>query len=133
MIARLHRSDACSHLANNPGTLMTEDRRKDSFAVEAVKCIGVGVTNAGRLYFDKDFAGFRAIQIKLNDFKRLFCFERDSSASLHGNFSLIRLTRGVSRQSETGPASVVFVARALHAHAERQRSRFQGLDFFAML
>src|SRR5712691_4120266 len=83
MIARLHRSDACSHLANNPGTLMTEDRRKDSFAVEAVKCVGVGVTNAGRLYFDKDFAGFRAIQVKLNDFKRLFCFERDSSASLH--------------------------------------------------
>src|SRR5258708_14293990 len=83
MIARLHRSDACAHLANNPGTLMTEDRRKDSFAVEAVKCVGVGVTNAGRLYFDKDFASFRAIQIKLNDFKRLFCFERDSSASLH--------------------------------------------------
>jgi hypothetical protein len=39
----------------------------------------------------------------------------------------------VSGQPETGPASVVFVVRALHAHAERQGSRFNCLDFFAML
>src|ERR1700682_5471323 len=83
VIAWLHRSSACSHLANDPGALMTEYRGKDSFAVEAVKCVGVGVTDAGRLYLDKDFTGLRAVQIKLNDFQRLFCFERDSGAGLH--------------------------------------------------
>src|SRR5258708_40098018 len=62
---------------------MTEDRRKDSFAVEAVKRVGVGVTDAGRLYLDKDFTGFWAFQVKLDDFKRFFCFERDSGTSLH--------------------------------------------------
>src|SRR5258705_5114103 len=48
VIARLYRGDACSDLPNNPRALMAEDRRKDSFAVEAVECVGVGVTNAGR-------------------------------------------------------------------------------------
>src|SRR5258708_20426112 len=62
---------------------MTEDRRKDSFAVKTVKRVGVGVTDAGRLYFDKDFTGLWAFQVKLDDFKRLFGFERDSGASLH--------------------------------------------------
>ena len=75
MIARLHRNHACSDLANNPGTLMTEDRRKDSFAVEAVKCVGVGVTDAGRFYFDKDFTGLRAFQrrdCELHRYPQLF-------------------------------------------------------------
>src|SRR5258705_10451429 len=113
MIARLHRSDARSHLANNPGTLMTEDRRKDSFAVEAVKCVGVGVTDAGRFYFDKDFTGLRAFQVKLDNFKRLFCFERDSSTGFHlshlpqksclgSGVPLFRVPRSVGTSSTIG-------------------------------
>src|ERR1700676_5413857 len=83
MIARLHRDDARSHLANDAGALMAEDRGKDSLAVEAVKGVGVGVADAGRLDFDQDLAGLRALQIKLDDFKRLLCFERDSGTGLH--------------------------------------------------
>src|SRR5215212_972456 len=83
MIAGLYRGDACSELTNNSRTLMTEDRGKDSFAVEAVKRIGVGVTDASRFYFDKDLTGFWALEIKLDDFKRLFCLEGGSGASLH--------------------------------------------------
>src|SRR5215217_773066 len=83
MIAGLYRGDARAHLTNNPSTLMTEDRRKDSFAVESVKRVGVGVTDASCFYFNKDLAGFGAIQSKLDDFKRLFCLEGDSGASLH--------------------------------------------------
>jgi hypothetical protein len=41
------------------------------------------VTDSGRLYFDKDFTGLWSIEINLDDFKRLFCLERDSSAGLH--------------------------------------------------
>src|ERR1700694_4698730 len=40
VIAGLYRGDACSDLTNNPRALMTEDRRKDSFAVEAVEGVG---------------------------------------------------------------------------------------------
>src|SRR4030081_3042483 len=83
MIARLHPCYAGAHLANDPGALMAEDRREDSLAVEAVKRIGVGVADAGRLYLDKDFTGLWAFQVKLDDFKRLFCLERDSGARLH--------------------------------------------------
>src|SRR5713226_4743347 len=83
MIARLHRGDARSHLANDAGALMAEDRGKDSLAVEAVKGVGVGVADAGRLDFNQDLAGLRALQIKLDDFKQLLCFERDSGTCLH--------------------------------------------------
>src|ERR1700704_875306 len=41
------------------------------------------MTDTGRLYLNKDFTGLRAIQINLNDFKRLFCFECDSGARFH--------------------------------------------------
>jgi hypothetical protein len=41
------------------------------------------VADAGRLDLDKDFTRLRAIQIKLDDFKRPFGFERDSGACLH--------------------------------------------------
>jgi hypothetical protein len=83
VIARLHRRHARADLANDAGALMAEDRRKDSFAVETVKRVGVGVTDAGRLYLDKDFTGLRAFQINLDDLERLFGFERDSGACLH--------------------------------------------------
>jgi hypothetical protein len=72
MIAR---SDGCyarADFANDTGTLMAEDWREDSFAVEAVKRVAVGVTDAGRLYLDKDFTGLRPVKIKLDDFKGFF-------------------------------------------------------------
>jgi hypothetical protein len=83
VIARLDRRHARPYFADDARALMTKDRRKDSFAVEAVKRVGVGVANPGRLYFDENFAGLRAFQIDLNDFKRLLGLECDSSASLH--------------------------------------------------
>jgi hypothetical protein len=41
------------------------------------------VTDAGRLYLDKDFTGFWAIQVQLDDFKGRFCFECDSGGRFH--------------------------------------------------
>src|SRR6266850_3899387 len=83
MVARLHRRYARADFANDAGALITQDRRKDSLAVETVKRIGVSVTDPCRLYFDKDFTGLRSIQINFNDLEGLLGFERDCSACLH--------------------------------------------------
>src|SRR5258705_1279396 len=83
VIARFHRYHAGANLANDTCALMAEDRRKDSFAVKTVKRVGVGMTDPCRLYLDKDFTGFRSVQINLDDLERFLCFERDSSACLH--------------------------------------------------
>ena len=83
MVARLHRGDALSHLPDDAGTLVAEDRRENSLAVEAIKRIGVGVANSRRLDLDKDFARFGTLQIELDDFERLLGLECDSGACLH--------------------------------------------------
>src|SRR5262249_23523866 len=83
MVARLHRRHARTDLTNAPRSLVTEDGRKNPFAVETVQRIGIGVADAGRLDFDEDLAGPRAFQIKLDDFKRFLGFERDSGTCLH--------------------------------------------------
>ena len=83
VVARFHRRYAGADLANDAGALVAEDRRKDSLAVEAVKRVGVGVTDPRRLDLDEDFTGLRSIQIDFDDLERLLGFERDCSACLH--------------------------------------------------
>src|SRR5665213_2993184 len=80
MIARLHRGDAQPDLADDAGALMAEDRGKDPLAVEAIERVGIGVADAGRLDLEQDFTGLGAFQIDFDDFKRLFCLERDCGA-----------------------------------------------------
>jgi hypothetical protein len=86
VIARFHRGYALADLANDARAFMAEDRWKESFAVS--------VTDPRRLDLDQDFTGFRPVQIKLDDFERLLCFECDSSARLHSqlriHFSICR-------------------------------------------
>ncbi len=62
---------------------MAQDRGENPLAIEAIKRVGVGVADPGRLDLDKDFARFRAIQVELDDFQGLLCLERDSGACLH--------------------------------------------------
>src|SRR5450759_3769093 len=83
MVTGLHRGDALSHLPDDTGTFVAEDRGENSLAIESVKRIGVGVANSRRLDLDKDFTSFGTIQIELDDFKRLLCLKRDSGACLH--------------------------------------------------
>src|SRR5258708_4226205 len=83
MIARLDRYYAGAHLADDTGALMAQDRGKNSFAVEAVERVGIGMTDARRLDFDEDLAGFRALQIDFDDFKRLLRLESDCGARFH--------------------------------------------------
>src|SRR5882672_12567631 len=63
MISRFHRRHARADLANDAGALMAEDRWKDSFAVEAIQRVGVGVADSSGLYLDQDFTGLRAVEV----------------------------------------------------------------------
>ncbi|MGY3457401.1 hypothetical protein ACVWW5_002851 [Bradyrhizobium sp. LM3.4] len=83
VVARLHRGHARTDLANDAGALMAQDRREDSFAVEAVERVGVGVADARRLDLDQDFADLRSFQIDLHYLERLLGFESDGGTCLH--------------------------------------------------
>ena len=83
MVAHRHVGDAAADLDHHASAFVAEDRRKNSLAVEAVKRVGIGVTDACRLYLDKDFARLRAFQIEFGDFEGFFGFERDGGACLH--------------------------------------------------
>src|SRR5690606_42161471 len=63
--------------------LVAEDRGEDSFGVQAVQGVGVGVANAGGLDFDQHLARLRTLQIELHDLQRLLGFEGDGGAGLH--------------------------------------------------
>ena len=83
MVAHLHRGHPRAHLADNAGTLVTEDRGENAFAVEAVQRVGVGVANPRRLDLHQHLAGLRTLQIKLHNLKRLLRLKRDGGACLH--------------------------------------------------
>ena len=83
MVARLDGCHAGADLADDAGALMAEDGGKDPLAIEAIKRIGIGMTDSGRLDFDQDLAGLRAFQVDLDDFKRFLRFESDGGACLH--------------------------------------------------
>jgi hypothetical protein len=67
------------------------------------------VADAGRLDFNQDFAGLWPIEIKLDDFKQLLCFECDSGACLHLSLSLKTLVFAIS--STRNDAHAFFRAR----------------------
>ena len=91
MIARLDRRHAGTDLANDPRALVPEDRRKDSFAVESIERVGVGVADPGRLDLDEHLTGLWAVDVQFDDFKRLLGLESDSGARLHRSVPLQRL------------------------------------------
>ena len=67
MVARLHAGDFRAHFANHARALVAEDRRKDAFAVEAIKRVSVGVTNARRHDLDQDLALLGAFEVNFDD------------------------------------------------------------------
>ena len=88
MIALFQRRDAWSHFDHNAGTLMAHDGGKQTLGVSARDGEFIGMANAGGLDFDEDFASLGALQIDLDNFKRLSSFEGDSGAGFHGCVSL---------------------------------------------
>ena len=83
MIAGFHAGHARADLAHHTRTFVTEDRREDAFAVEAVERVGVGVTDAGRHDLDQHFARLGSVEIDFDDLERLLGPESDGGAGLH--------------------------------------------------
>ena len=106
MVARLHRGDARSDLTNDAGTLVAENRRENSLAVEAVERIGIGMANSRRLDLDQDLAGLGALQIQLDDLKWLLGLERNSGTCLHLRL-LLSLFNTAKRVIRDFPQSVI--------------------------
>src|SRR6266481_2904493 len=52
----------------------------------------VGMTDAGGFHLDKDFAGFRPVQLDVHDRQRLALFECNGGTCFHGGF----LATGIS-------------------------------------
>src|SRR5581483_4559877 len=55
VVAGFDRGDARADLADDASAFVSEDRRKDALAVEAVEGIGVGMADTGGLDLDQDF------------------------------------------------------------------------------
>ena len=90
MIVGSHRRDTCTHFAHDPGAFVTQDAREFSFAVQAIERVGIGMTNTRRHDLHQHFASLRALQIKLDNLKRLFGFKCYGCTGLHNaNFPLL--------------------------------------------
>jgi len=63
--------------------LVTEDRGKQPFAVEAVERVGIGVTNTRRHDLDQHFARLGPFEVDFDDLERALGFESDGGAGLH--------------------------------------------------
>ncbi len=84
VITGLQRRDARSDLDDDAGTFVAEDRREQALGIKPVERIGIGVANARGLYLDQDLAETRTFKVDLDDFQRLFGFERDGGTGFHG-------------------------------------------------
>ena len=85
MIALLHRRYAGPDVNDDTGALVAKDCRKDAFGVRAGAREFIGVTDAGRFYFNENLALFRPREIHFADFQRCSCLECDCSFRLHDN------------------------------------------------
>src|SRR3546814_13711962 len=74
VVARLHRGDARPDLAHDPRAFMTEDRREDALAVEAVQRVGVGVADARRYDLAQQLTRLRPFELDTEELQRPLCF-----------------------------------------------------------
>jgi hypothetical protein len=70
MVARLYTVNAGADLAHYAGSLMSQDRRENPFAVKTSECVSIGVANPGCHDLDENFSRTRAFEIDFDDFKR---------------------------------------------------------------
>ena len=89
MIAGLHRSHPGADLAHDPGAFVAEHARKQPFRIQPIQRVGIGMADAGGHDLDQDFAGFRAFQVKLDQFQRLLRLKGHSGTRLHCNLPIL--------------------------------------------
>ena len=75
---------------------MSKHRREYALAVKAIQRVGIGMANSRCHDFDQHFASFGPFKVKLDNFQRLFGFECDSSARLHGAWISLVADKGFS-------------------------------------
>jgi hypothetical protein len=80
------------HIDDYAGAFVAQDRWKQTFRIGAGKREVVGMTDAGGFHLDKDFAGFRPVQLDVHDRQRLALFECNGGTRFHGGF----LATGIS-------------------------------------
>ena len=88
MIAALQRRHAGPGFDHDAGAFVSEDRREQSLGVGARQSVGVGVTDAGRLDFDQDFAGLWPFEVNACDLERLTGLVRDCCFYFHDSSAM---------------------------------------------
>src|SRR5215475_8485872 len=86
--------DACyarPHINDYTGAFMAQNGREQTFRIGAGKREVVGVTDAGGFHLDKDFAGFRPVEIHVQDRQWLAFFECNGGARFHSDFLAMEL------------------------------------------
>ncbi len=94
VVARLHRMDAWSDLADDTRSSWPRIEGKIPSLSKPSSVIGVGVANSGCLDLDKDFASLGTFQINFDDFRAAFLprkrLRRVSSCTvLHSKISFL--------------------------------------------
>src|SRR5262249_60516393 len=72
---------------------MAQNGREQTFRIGAGKREVVGVTDAGGFHLDKDFAGFRPVEMHVQDRQWLAFFECNGGARFHSYFLATELVK----------------------------------------
>jgi len=83
VITHRNTGHARADLAHDACALVAQDAGKNAFAIQAVERVRIGVADARGFDFHQHLARLRAFEIKLDNFKRLLCLERNRSFRLH--------------------------------------------------
>ena len=80
--------DTLANLHHDPGTLMSQDGRKNTLRVRAGQGVGVGVTNPAGRNLDQDLTWFWSIKIDFFNFQGAFGFPCNGGYRFHVVFPL---------------------------------------------
>ena len=83
MIAFRKARDPCPDLAHDARALVAEHAREESLAIEAAKCVGVGMADARRHQLDEDLAVFGSFEVEFDDLEGALGLEGHCGTRLH--------------------------------------------------
>jgi hypothetical protein len=83
MVPHFKTRHAFTDFDHNARTLMSKDRREDTFGIIARTGEFIRMAKTGRLDLYQNLSGARPFQIDLHDFKRLACGNGDGGTGSH--------------------------------------------------
>ena len=108
VVADRQRSHARPDRFDDPRSLMTQDRRKESFWIVTAQCERVGMTNTRRCEANQTFALLGSFELDLIDLERMSCLDGNRGFDLHDDHSFTTsspLLQSCSSLPATGPAA----------------------------